>query len=171
MRWYEEFKRRYPDLAQKQLGWVYEVLEHKYLTTPWGMRYYWPNIRMSSSGYINNASAIYNYPIQALATAEIIPIAITYFWHMVRAEGLDEVIIPINTVHDSLVCEIHPGNVQDFRRIATAAFGPRVLEYLRTVYGMDFDVPLGTGIKIGEHWGEGIEERYECLNGHIERVK
>lgn len=170
-RWYEEFKRRYPDLAAAQLVWVYEVLEKKYLTTPWGLRYYWPNIRMSSRGYVNNSSAIYNYPIQALATAEIIPIAITYFWHMVRAEGFDEVIIPINTVHDSLVCEIHPEYADDFRRIACEAFGPCVLRYLSVVYGLDFDVALGTGIKIGEHWGEGTEERYECLKGHIERVK
>lgn len=170
-RWYEAFKRRYPDLAKVQENWVYEVLERKYLTTPWGMRYYWPNIRMSSTGYVNNGSAIYNYPIQALATAEIIPIAITYFWHMVRAEGLDGVIIPINTVHDSLVCEIHPDHADDFRRIATEAFGPCVLRYLISVYGLDFDVPLGTGIKIGEHWSEGIEERYECINGQIERRK
>jgi DNA polymerase I-like protein with 3'-5' exonuclease and polymerase domains len=170
-RWYEAFKRRYPDLAKTQAGWVYEVLERKYLTTPWGMRYYWPNIRMSSRGYVNSGAAIYNYPIQALATAEIIPIAITCFWHAVRAEGLDEVIIPINTVHDSLVCEIHPDHANDFRRLATEAFGPRVLRYLSIVYGLDFDVPLGTGIKIGSHWSEGIEERYECINGQIERVK
>lgn len=170
-RWYEAFKRRYPDLAKVQEDWVYEVLAQKYLVTPWGMRYYWPNIRMSSTGYVNNGSAIYNYPIQALATAEIIPIAITYFWHLVRAEGLEEVIIPINTVHDSLVCEIHPDHAEDFRRIATESFGPSVLRYLEIVYGMTFDVPLGTGIKIGEHWSEGIEERYECSNGLIERVK
>lgn len=169
-RWYEAFKRRYPDLAKTQENWVYEVLERKYLTTAWGMRYYWPSIRISSTGYVNNGSAIYNYPIQALATAEIIPIAITYFWHAVRAEGLNEVIIPINTVHDSLVCEIHPDHAEDFRRIATESFGPRVLRYLTTVYGIDFDVPLGTGIKIGEHWGEGVEERYECLKGQIERI-
>jgi DNA polymerase I-like protein with 3'-5' exonuclease and polymerase domains len=170
-RWYEAFKRRYPDLAKTQESWVYEVLERKYLTTPWGLRYYWPNIRMSRTGYINNGSAIYNYPIQALATAEIIPIAITYFWHMVASERLNEVIIPINTVHDSLVCEIHPRYAEDFRRIATEAFGPRVVEYLRIVYGIEFDVPLGAGIKIGEHWSEGIEERYEFSNGQIERVK
>jgi hypothetical protein len=32
------------------------------------------------------------------------------------------------------------------------------------VYGLDFDVPLGTGIKIGPHWGEGKEEKYEYLH-------
>lgn len=170
-RWYEAFKRRYPDLARTQKDWVYEVLANKCLITPWGMRYYWPNIRISSSGYVNNGSAIYNYPIQALATAEIIPIAIVYFWHEVRRRKLEERIIPINTVHDSLVCEIHPDNVQDFKDIATVSFGPKVYEYLARVYGINFDVALGCGVKVGTHWSEGQEERYEFDGKSIERVK
>jgi hypothetical protein len=28
---------------------------------------------------------------------------------------------------------------------------------------MDFDIPLGCGIKIGSHWGEGSEEKFEYL--------
>lgn len=170
-RWYEAFKRRYPDLAKVQKDWVYEVLVSKRLVTPWGMQYFWPNIKVSASGYVNNGSAIYNYPIQALATAEIIPIAIVYFWHEVKARGLDERIIPINTVHDSLVCEIHPDNVQDFKDIATLSFGPKVYEYLARVYHVNFDVPLGCGIKVGSHWSEGQEERYEFNGQAIERVK
>lgn len=162
-RWYAEFKQRYPDLAKRQEDWVYEVMATKRLITPWGLRYYFPHARMSDSGYCNVGSAVYNYPIQALATAEIIPIAITYFWHRVRGEGLDSFIIPVNTVHDSLVCEIHPEHADDFRRLARLAFGSDVHSYLHAVYGMDFDVPLGTGVKIGTHWGEGHEEKYEYL--------
>ena len=162
--WYAEFKRRYPDLAEKQKDWVYEVLQHKRLITPWGLRYYFPHARVSATGYCNVQSSVYNYPVQALATAEIIPVAVTYFWHTVRAEGLVDYIIPVNTVHDSLVCEIHPDYVKDFTRIARTAFGPCVYNYLKRVYGLDFDVPLGTGIKIGPHWGEGKEEKYEYLH-------
>ncbi len=166
-RWYKEFKQRYPDLAKKQEDWVYEVMATKRLITPWGLRYYFPHARMSDSGYCNVGAAVYNYPVQSLATAEIIPVAVTYFWHRVKAEGLDGVIIPVNTVHDSLVCEIHPEHADDFKRLARLAFGSDVHNYLRIVYGMDFDVPLGTGVKIGTHWGEGQEEKYEFLQESV----
>lgn len=162
-RWYAEFKRRYPDLAKAQEDWVYEVLETKQLITPWGLRYYFPRAKVSNTGYCNVASAVYNYPVQALATAEIIPIAVTYFWHQIRAAALDDYIKPVNTVHDSIVCEIHPDYTADFVRIARDAFGPCVWRYLKQVYGMDFDIPLGCGIKIGSHWGEGSEEKFEYL--------
>jgi len=170
-RWYKEFKRRYPDLARKQEDWVHEVLASKRLITPWGLRYYFPHAKVSDSGYCNVGSTVYNYPIQALATAEIVPIAVVYFWHTIRAGGLSDYIIPVNTIHDSLVCEVHPAYVEDFRRIAGMAFGPCVHNYLRTVYGMDYSVPLGIGIKLGDHWGEGEEELYEYWNGTTERRK
>lgn len=162
-RWYKEFRDRYHELEQVQKGWVYEVLAKKRLITPWGLRYYFPHVRMSDSGYCNVGNAIYNYPIQALATAEIIPIAIVHFYRRLREENLVDYIIPVNTVHDSLVCEIHPDYVDDFKRIARLAFGEDVHKYLLDVYKMDFDVPLGCGIKVGPYWGQGEEVKYEYL--------
>lgn len=163
-RWYAEFKRRYPDLARVQEDWVYEVLATKRLTTQWGMRWYFPHAKMSDTGYCNVGSTVYNYPVQSLATAEIIPIALSYFWRTIKSESLEDYIVPINTVHDSIVCEIHPDHTDDFRRIARASFGPCVYNYLATVYGLEFDVPLGVGLKIGTHWSEGQEEKYEFLS-------
>jgi DNA polymerase I-like protein with 3'-5' exonuclease and polymerase domains len=168
-RWAEAFKKRYHELAKTQESWVYEVLASKRLVTEWGMRYYFPTARISSTGYVNVGNAVYNYPIQALATAEIIPVSVSYFWHHIKAQGLDQYIVPVSTVHDSLICEVEPNHVEDFIRIAQLAFGPNTFDYLRTVYGMDYTVPLGIGIKIGEHWGEGKEEIYEYFNGKTER--
>jgi DNA polymerase I-like protein with 3'-5' exonuclease and polymerase domains len=84
-RWYKAFKARYPDLAKCQEDWVHEVLLTKRLITPWGLRYYFPHAKVNAFGYCNVGSSVYNYPVQALATAEIITIAVTYFWHTVRA--------------------------------------------------------------------------------------
>jgi DNA polymerase I-like protein with 3'-5' exonuclease and polymerase domains len=170
-RWYAEFKRRYPDIARTQEDWVHEVMATKRLITPWGLRYYFPRVQVSSTGYVNVGSAVYNYPVQALATAEIIPISVAYFWHQVKAENMGDYIVPVSTVHDSLICEIHPEHADDFRRIAGLAFGSRTYDYLRTVYGMEYSVPLGIGIKIGAHWSEGEEELYEYFNGKTERLK
>jgi len=160
-RWFAAFKERYSVLADKQKDWVYEVLEHKELRTPWGLRFYFPTARLSSTGYCNVGNAVYNYPIQSLATAEIIPIAIIHFWHRVRASKFEDFIIPVNTIHDSLVCEVHPDYVEQFRDICRLSFGHDVGSYLARVYNLHFDVPLGAGIKIGTHWGSGEETKYE----------
>lgn len=153
-RWYTEFKRRYAALAEVQKGWVSQVLTTKRLTLPWGMTFFFPNARMSSSGYVNVGNAVYNYPIQSLATAEIIPIAITYLWHMLEEGGLADKVKMVNTVHDSVVCEISPDVIDQYTSLAKECFTTRVYEYLKQVYNLDFNVPLGCETKIGKFWGE-----------------
>jgi DNA polymerase I-like protein with 3'-5' exonuclease and polymerase domains len=136
------------------------------------MRYYFPYAHKAKSGYVNCTSSVYNYPIQALATAEIIPIALVYFWHRVRAAGLRHFIRVVNTVHDSIICELHPDYVEQFKELALQSFTRDVYEYLRVVYDMEFDVPLGTGITTGSHWSIGDEESYNVdSKGNVERVQ
>lgn len=168
-RWYKAFKERYKGLAAVQEGWVEQVLMDKRLITPWGMRYYWPRAKRSPfDGYCNVKSAVYNYPVQALATAEIIPIALVSLAR--RLHGRCDVRV-VNTVHDSVILEVHPGAVDFVRQEAIGAFGNDVYEYLETVYGMYFDVPLGCGVTVGTHWSEGDEESYNIWpNRQLERV-
>lgn len=170
------FRDTYPELAETQEDWVAEVINNKKLVTDWGMRYYWPNARMEKRGrdtVLNVKSSVYNYPVQALATAEIIPIAVVYFWHRVQAEGLGDYIILVNTIHDSIICELHPDYVEEFKRIAKKAFTYDVYNYLASVYGMEFNfVPLGIGINVAEYWTEGKEESYNIYyDGTEERVE
>lgn len=160
-RWYAEFRQRYPELAETQAGWVARVVKDKMLVTEWGMRYYWPHARISSSGYVNVTAAVYNYPVQAFATAEVIPIAIVYLWHLIEEHGLGDKVFFVNTVHDSLAAEVHPDVVDQFRALVTEAFTHRVFEYVRQVYKMEFRVPLGAGFKVGTHLGEGEEEKID----------
>lgn len=158
--YYAAFRERYRGVHATQERWVNQVLLKGVLVTPWGLRYYWPNARKSSSGYVNVGSAIYNYPIQALATAEIIPIALVYLWHRIREEGLEDSVRIINTVHDSAPCEVHPEAIPAFVSVVKRCFTDDVYAYLERVYGMDFRVPLGCGIKIGTHWGSGEEVQF-----------
>jgi DNA polymerase I-like protein with 3'-5' exonuclease and polymerase domains len=149
--YYAAFRARYSELEATQKGWVYEVVRTKRLVTPWGMRYYWPYAKMGNDGYCNVTSAVYNYPVQALATAEIIPIALVYFWHRLRERGLEDYIKLVNTVHDSVVSEVHPDYEREFERLAVDVWHD-VYCYLREVYGMEFSVPLGTEVNLGSHW-------------------
>ena len=167
-RWYKAFKERYAGIAEQQEAWVEEVLYSKRLVTPWGMRYYWPRAKRGNDGYCNVKSSVYNYPVQALATAEIIPVAVRVLWSRLR--GRDDVRI-VNTVHDSAILEVAPEAVEFVREQSILAFGEDVYKYLDTVYGMKFEVPLGCGVTVGTHWSEGAEESYNIWpNGKMERV-
>lgn len=170
-RYFKAFKERYKGIAATQEDWVAEVVATKRLITPWGMRYYWPYAEMGRRGYVNVTSAVYNYPVQALATAEIIPIALVYFWHRLADEGLTEYVRIVNTVHDSIVCEVHPDYTEQFRDLAKRCFTIDVYRYLRRVYGMAFKVPLGCGTKVGEYWGKGKEVTWDVWPNGRERVK
>lgn len=173
--YYSAFQARYSGLSATQQGWVYEVLNspHKSLQTVWGLRYYWPYARMSKSGWCNVTSSVYNYPIQAFATAEIIPIAIVFFWHRLAERGLTEVIEIVNSVHDSVICEIHPDHVDDFEQLAIDVWFD-VYRYLEQVYGFRFEhVPLGTEVVIGDHWSESNikEQAYNIyVDGKVEKI-
>ena len=150
-RWYKAFKLRYHELVLTQKGWIHEVLRTKELRTPWGLRYYWPHASINSNGYVNCGNAVANYPIQGLATAEIIPIALVCFWHRTRELRDQGMLRIVNTVHDSIAVEIAEGIRGEFTEIAKQCFTTDVYEYLERVYGIRFDVPLGCGIKIGSH--------------------
>lgn len=172
-RWYEEFKRRYAGIAKAQEDWVHEVVASKRLVTDWGVIFEWPDAKMSTSGYVNVTSQVYNYPVQAFATAEIIPIAVVCFWKRIADEDLGEYIRCVNTVHDSVVAELHPAHTGDFIRIAKQSFTTDVYAYLREFYNKEMIVPLGVAVKIGEHWGEGKELAWDIYadGREVDRTK
>jgi len=159
------FKEKYRELSDTQEGWARTAAATKKLETEWGMVYYFPYARVTPSGYIKESTKIYNFPIQAFATAEIIPISLVYFWH--RTRGTD--IKVVNTVHDSIICDFPRELTSEFSRISSMCMINDVEFYLVNVYDVDMTVPLGAGIKVGDHWNtadkslayaimEGIEE-------------
>lgn len=150
-RYYAYFREKYDGITSRQQCWIDEVLRNKFLVTEWGMRYYWPDTRMDASGYVTNTTSICNYPVQAFATAEIIPVALVYFWHRVRARGL--ALRVVNTVHDSIICEIPPDEIEEFHELSRQCLIDDVYEYISNVYGVDITVPLGCGVKVASHWG------------------
>jgi DNA polymerase I-like protein with 3'-5' exonuclease and polymerase domains len=162
-RWYKGFRERYSGLAQCQSKWASTVSNTKCLRTPWGLQFFWPRAKVNNWGNLNVRNVVYNIPIQSLATAEIVPIALVYLWHSasaLRATGLCRF---VNTVHDSVIIECHRSVVEELKQLAKQAFTVSVDFYLRTVYNLKYDLPLGVGMKAGEHWGEGKEETYNWM--------
>lgn len=162
--YYRFFQEKYNGIYKVQEGWTYNVLRDKVLTTEWGLKFYWPDTKLEVSsrggkGYIKNRTSIFNYPVQSLATAEIIPIALVYTWHYFKALGLKGFLV--NTVHDSVIAEIPPEEEEIFRDICEYTFTELVFGYLNRVYNIRFTVPLGTETKVGTHWSKGRERKYD----------
>ena len=171
----EAFRERYSGMTEMQEGWVRAVTTspENEQRLPWGMRFFWPHAKLYRDGKCNVSTNIFNYPIQSFATAEIIPIALVHFFNRVKQEKLDDSIRLINTVHDSVICELSPTvDTETFRRIAKRSFTTDVYEYLQRVYSYNFDfVPLGVGITVGDHWSEGEEVNYNVFpDGREETV-
>lgn len=160
-RYYDAFRKRYSGTFETQRGWTYEVLKTGRLRIASGLIFYWPDTKQTKSGYITNTPSIFNYPVQSFATADIIPISLVYLWHLLIAEEMQSFIV--NTVHDSVIAELAPGEEEAFKAYCKESFTRRVFDFLSSVYGVSFTCPLGVEIKIGTHWGGkgGTEELYD----------
>ena len=57
----------------------------------------------------------------------------------------------INTVHDSIVVDVHPDEFKLMTSILDKATAG-VTDYLYDVYNIEFNVPLDTELKMGDNW-------------------
>ena len=153
--YYAAFKEKYKGIASTQQEWIDTVVRDKKLRIPSGLEFYWDNCRMGRDGYVTNSSNICNYPVQSFATADIIPIAVRFLWEAMKEANLQSFIV--NTVHDSVILEVHPDEVEIIIELGVDSFTTKVYNYLHDVYKLDFNVPLGVGYKFGEHWSLGEE--------------
>lgn len=157
-RYYAAFKKKYHALVKEQTKWKYEVLKNKSLRTAQGLIFYWPNAKLDGD-YMQGQNEVFNYPIQSLATAEIIPISVVYLWYKMKISGLKSFIT--NTVHDSVALEIHPDEIYAVSNFFKDSFTRHVYDYLWDVYKIQFTVALGVAFNYDTHWGQGKDEEFE----------
>lgn len=162
-KYFEYFRTRYERIYRTQESWTMRVARDKFFVTPWGLKFYWPDTSIQSSGYVTNTTQIFNYPIQSLATADIIPLTLVLVWHRIAELGEDCLLV--NTVHDSIISEVRDEIVPAYKQILVDCFTRDIYPMLERLYGMKFDVPLGVGIKSATHWGDTKdEEKFEPIN-------
>ncbi len=168
--YYKEFAARYQGIAAAQENWLSDVIRTGEHWTAWRMHFSWDTF-IDKRGVIMDRRAmkpvgpqVYNYPVQNLATAEIVPIALVALYKRCQEEGLD--VKFVNTVHDSVVCyvKIAGPHLHKFRQAAKWAFTTAVYEHLRTFYNIEFNVPLGVEITSGTHWGKGTVTIHDDVN-------
>lgn len=152
--YYAAFRLKYPDIDKTQRRWLAEVLETKQLRTASGLVFYWPDTKVTESGYVTNTPSIYNYPVQSFATADIVPVGMVYLYWRIKEKGLDARLV--NTIHDSGVLDA-ADDAETLRTIGGYVLPQAMIEdvecWLRKVYDYELWIPLSGEAKVGSHWG------------------
>jgi len=158
-RYFQAFKETYKGISTTQRRWLLGCLNSKRVDTEYGLTFYFPNTVLRNSGWITNTTNIYNYPIQGFATAEIIPIGLVCAWH--RMGGWESFLV--NTVHDSIIAELHPDEIGAWHDLAKQCFLTDTYNCLSSLYSINLCVPLGAGVLVGSHWGDQESKDSEAL--------
>ena len=95
------------------------------------------------------STQIKNYPVQGFATADIVPLACINIQKLFDKHNVKSMLI--NTVHDSVVADVYPDE-EDIAVNLMRTGSAQVVDSLKELYGIDFNVPLDTEVKIGENW-------------------
>jgi len=136
-----------------------------YLVNPTG-RVLW--FAKTSKGY--DIRQIKNYPVQSLATADIMKLGMCIIYKKFKAAGYKSKIIA--QVHDSLIFDVIRSEVLSIGKMCTDVMRD-LPKYVKQVWGIDFNVPLGGGIEIGHNYGHMTEfkshdELKQFINGGTE---
>lgn len=125
------------------------VLKNGIVQTPSGRQYFWPNARRMRNGRISNATQVVNYPVQGFSTGDIVPLACIRALRLFRKANLHSKLIL--TVHDSIVIDCYPGELDQIKKILVEAM-QNVTDEIKSRYDYDFCIPLPIEISQGKNW-------------------
>ena len=100
-------------------------------------------------GGVTFFTQIKNFPVQSFATADIVPVSLIYIDKLLEANKLQSCIV--NTVHDSIVIDVHPDEVSMVLKVIDTA-NNNLLKIVNNKWRLDFNVPLLLEAKIGPNW-------------------
>ena len=163
--YYEFFLNKHEGIRQLQDSWIEQVMDTGKLRTITGLIFYWPDTKMTKTGYITNTTAICNYPNQMFATADIVPIGMVYTWHLMRANNMKSFLT--NTVHDSQIAEVCPEEMELYEKIAVQSQETYVVEYIKKVYNYTMTVPLEAEVTASSRWSDSESWQREFLGEEL----
>lgn len=152
--YFREYFNIYKGLARWHKSLMDGVLKNGIVRIPSGREFMFPNAKRLRNGRVTNATSIVNYPVQSFATADIVPLACIRAFRKFREVGLKSKLVL--TVHDSIVVDTHPDELNEVRdALKWAMMG--VAEEVKDRFGYDMALPLDIEISVGPNWME-LEE-------------
>jgi DNA polymerase I-like protein with 3'-5' exonuclease and polymerase domains len=147
--YYEQFTKKYSGIGKWHKELAREALATGKIKTPSGREFSFPDVTRRANGTVTFFTQIKNFPVQSFATADIVPISLIYIDKLLEANKMQSCIV--NTVHDSIVIDVHPDEEEKVLRIISAA-NNKLLTIVNKKWGLDFNVPLLLEAKIGPNW-------------------
>jgi DNA polymerase I-like protein with 3'-5' exonuclease and polymerase domains len=143
------FLVKYAGVAEWHRRLQEEAIATKKIVLPTGREYAFPYCKRSQNGGATQATKIKNYPVQGFATADIVPWAVIRLAKAMRLHNCKSVLI--NTVHDSIVVDMHPDEFDLIPRLMYEAM-VGVKDHMKDFYGITMRIPLEIEIKTGDNW-------------------
>ena len=150
--YYEHFTKKYKGVAKwhKKLG--DEAVRFLKITNVSGRQYAFPDVSRRESGSVTHFTMIKNYPVQGFATGDIVPVVLLEFEKML--EPLQSCLV--NTVHDSMVIDVHPDEVKKVLTIVES-INANLNCVIKDAYDVEMNVPLLLEAKIGNNWLDTVD--------------
>ena len=145
--YYEHFTQKYKGIADWHSRLAKEALTTKMITTPSGRQYSFPNVVRKMNGTVSYFTQIKNYPVQGFATGDVVPVVLNEM--DARLNSFQSCIV--NSVHDSMVIDVHPNEKDQVLQIITD-INECLDSLIEQAYNVKMNVPLLLEAKIGPNW-------------------
>ena len=145
--YYKHFTEKYKEVGVWHTRLAKEVLNTNKLRIPTGREFAFPDVERYGSGKISHFTQVKNYPVQSLATADIVPCVLLEIEN--KLGQLKSCIV--NSVHDSIVIDVHPLEEQ---RVLTLikSIDNNLKDLIQSQFNIEFNVPLKLDVKLGDNW-------------------
>ena len=150
--YFREYFNIYEGLAQWHETLRNGVLATTKVVLPSGRELAWPDAKRETNGWVTYGTQIVNYPVQSFATADIVPLACIRAYKMMKHRHIQS--LCVLTVHDSIVVDTHPDEIDIVKEILIDAM-EGVADEIKKRYDYEMALPLAIEIKAGENWLNG----------------
>ena len=162
------FYSRYPKVGEWHTGFANKVERMSYyavgedglrekvksyvLQTETGRKFlfkeYYSDSSWSTKTYNFSPTEMKNYPIQGLATGDIVPMMLgVIFRRLIMNSG----VCIVNTIHDSIMFDVHPMQLDYFLEEITDTL-KKTHMYFESIFGTPLALKLNAGASVGDDW-------------------
>ncbi len=145
--YYEQFTEKYRGIGLWHTRLAKEAVTTGKIKTPSGREFSFPNVRRLGNGKVSYFTQIKNFPVQSFATADIVPVILMEIDD--RLNDLKSCIV--NTVHDSIVIDVHPNEIQQVIDVISSV-NDNMTDIINKQFNIKINVPLLLEAKIGNNW-------------------